>query len=278
MNYCVDFCKDFKYINDVDEITITFNRKDTTLVDFLLEHQTQRINIWIKDAEDFLENKDLEKFKAIQEKYPDLIFYFKLPDPDRSNQRDSIKKLHKLIEEETSFPYFFDTFVNNWDTLYGYLHKGVSDMYITESLGFELNKVAKVLHDAGIRIRTFPNVCQTACKEIPSLKTFFIRPEDVIYYEDYVDTLEFFGYKNSIETVYKVYAIDKKWFGQLKELILGFNEDFDSRYIIPRFAEKRIRCGKECLKGGYCRICERVKDLSKVLEKNSLLIKTLEDN
>ena len=44
------------------------------------------------------------------------------------------------------------------------------------------------------------------------------------------------------------------------------------RIIIPRFAEKRIRCGKKCLKGGACDICSKIEQLSKVLEENELLV------
>ena len=65
MKYCIDFQKGFRYINDVDEITIIYRRKDTSLIDFLLEHQKQRINIYIKDEEDFLEYNCIKIFDAM---------------------------------------------------------------------------------------------------------------------------------------------------------------------------------------------------------------------
>ena len=68
------------------------------------------------------------------------------------------------------------------------------------------------------------------------------------------------------------------WFGDLKEIIIGFDISLDSRFVVPRFAEKRIRCGRECLKGGNCQICFRIDELSKSLEKAGLMIKIDKDN
>ena len=70
----------------------------------------------------------------------------------------------------------------------------------------------------------------------------------------------------------KIYK-DKKWFGKLKEIIPNFDSELDSRFIIPHFAKQRIKCGKKCLKGGKCKICERIEQLSKTLEKSNLLVK-----
>ena len=53
---------------------------------------------------------------------------------------------------------------------------------------------------------------------------------------------------------------------------------FDSRYIIPRFAETRIKCGKKCLKGGKCQICERIMQLANSLKKANLIVAYNENN
>ena len=171
MKYCIDFQKGFKYINDVDEITIIYRRKDTSLIDFLLEHQKQRINIYIKDEEDFLEYNCIKIF-------------------------DAIEKEHR---------YFFEDFVHDWDTLWGYINLKPSSIYIAEELGFEIKAVAELLHSFGIEVRCFPNVAQSSWTKTSGLKKFFIRPEDTVWYEPYVDIYEFFGKPDSLETYYKIY-------------------------------------------------------------------------
>jgi hypothetical protein len=86
--------------------------------------------------------------------------------------------------------------------------------------------------------------------------------------------MEFFGKEDSIETYYKIYAIDKKWMGKLSEVILSFDNDtLDSRFILPQFAEYRIKCGKRCQKCKSCRICEAIEHLAATLEDKNIMIK-----
>ena len=161
---------------------------------------------------------------------------------------------------------------NTKDELLGYIQLGVSDVYIGDNLGFELDKVAEIAHQNNVQIRVFPNVAQSSWKETPGLKKFFIRPEDVTFYSDYVDVFEFWGTNlKKQEIFYKIYS-KQEWFGSLNEIIYELNEELDSRYIIPRFAEKRIRCKKECLKGGKCQICDRIKELSHTLEEAHIIV------
>ena len=53
----------------------------------------------------------------------------------------------------------------------GYISLGVSDIYIGEDLGFELDKVSKIAKEHNIQIRTFPNIVQTQWKYASSLKS-----------------------------------------------------------------------------------------------------------
>lgn len=154
------------------------------------------------------------------------------------------------------------------------LGKHVTDIYIINELGFSLDKLAIAAHKLGVKLRVYPNVAQTsAFNEMPALKKFFIRPEDIDLYSDYIDTCEFYNSDKKLETYYKIYKEDKKWFGKLNEIIIDFNSEIDNKYIIPRFAEKRIRCNKSCIKGGYCHRCDRIEELSHTLEQSKLIIK-----
>jgi hypothetical protein len=135
-----------------------------------------------------------------------------------------------------------------------------------------------MLHSFNIEVRCFPNVAQSHWSDTSALKKFFIRPEDTIWYEKYVDVYEFFGKPETIATYYKIYAIDKKWFGKLNEVILSFDGELDSRFLLPSFAERRIGCGKRCLKGRGCRICEATEQLSAQLEKDGLMFTDFEKN
>ena len=50
------------------------------------------------------------------------------------------------------------------------------------------------------------------------------------------------------------------------------------KFTPPNFAEKRIRCGQKCLKGGLCNLCGRGEELSIVLDKANQDLQTPIDN
>lgn len=259
MKYCLRYNKDTyksKYINEADEWNIQYNPKDKTLLQFLEENQNKRINLCV----DY--NIDFRFLKELCNKFSNLYIRF---------DRYSDIYIENIVEQD--FPFFFEERVNNWDTFLGLIECGVTDIYVVEDLCFELDKVAEIAHQENIKLRTYPNVAQSAWIESEDLKKFFIRPEDIDIYSDYIDIIEFFGEDKKQDIYYKIYKYDKKWFGLLKELIIGFNSDLDSKYIIPRFPDKRISCRKSCLKGGNCRRCDRIKQLSHTLEQSELIVR-----
>jgi hypothetical protein len=96
-------------------------------------------------------------------------------------------------------------------------------VFIGEELCFDLTRVKKAAKEKGILLRTYCNVAQNGWYKAPSLKSFFIRPEDVDIFQSYFDTLEFYDPNNTINTLYRIYSIEKRWFGALSEIIVGYN-------------------------------------------------------
>lgn len=255
MKYCFAYKKVRGIAEKADELLVEYKRKDATIPDFIELYKDKRIILEVKDA---ATENDLQIFKALCEKYSNVVIQLYTP----------INEVKKY-----DFPFYFSTYINTWDILLYYLSLGVTDVYIVEELGFELDKVSKVVHNANAQVRVFPNVAQSQWKEMPGIKKFFIRPEDVEYYEPYVDVFEFYGKDDFLATLYKVYNNDRKWFGPLNEIIIDLNSDLDGKYTIPRFGERRATCGRKCLKGEPCAICDRVKELSHTLEQAELIVK-----
>lgn len=148
-----------------------------------------------------------------------------------------------------------------------------TDMYICEELGFSLDKVSKILHDNNIKVRVFPNICQSSFLETPSIKTFFIRPEDLSIYATFVDVFELITDKDRWKIILKVYK-QEQWLGQIKEIIPSFKGDLDNRYILNGFGVIRAKCGKRCMyKPESCSICDRFIDFSETFKKNKIVIR-----
>lgn len=262
MNFCINynqFTEHAKYINDADEWTIVFNEKDDTLLEFLDMHLNKRINLVISDI------KYLSFCKELTKKYQNVYIKF------------SQIPIELLEQENLDFKFFIDILVSSLDTIQQLIQLKVTDIYIVEELGFDLKNISAYIHEQGISVRVFPNVAQSQWKNLPALKKFFIRPEDLDSYNNLIDTIEFWDADKQIDVYFEVYKIKKRWFGPLNEIIKSFNSDIDNKFIIPKFAEMRIRCNKICLKGGKCSRCEQIENLANTL-KNSNLIVTPVDN
>lgn len=267
MKYCINYSNKSHIIDKVDEILIRYDKNKILelFTQFIPAHLNQRVIVQLIEENniDTIVN-NLKKIISIYNENKDIKFDIQLP---FYNQ--------KFMEElkDTNLKYFFKAAANSWDKFTGLISQNVSDIYITDELAFELDKVAEIAHKNNIKVRIYPNVAQSRWDKLSDILKFFIRPEDIEMYEPYVDVCEFYGDKaQQIDTYYKIYQEDKKWFGDLQEIIIGLDSKIDSRYIIPRFAEKRIKCGKDCLKGGKCEMCKRILDLSEQLENAHLIV------
>jgi len=126
----------------------------------------------------------------------------------------------------TSVPFYFSIPAYTWDQFLTYISIGVSDIFISGDLAFELDKISPIAKEKNIRIRCYANIVQVdnnLNKYNDGFKQFFIRPEDIDIYGEYVDVIEFY---NSIErqnTLYEIYFKDKEWNGKLREIIQGMD-------------------------------------------------------
>ena len=277
MKYCVSFIrKNGNFLQKVDEIIIKYYSNDIiALKDFLNNHLEQRIIISIEDNLTFIKNKELDIFKELKDKYNYSNFAL------RFNIEENL--LYTINDEmrKSGIPYFYNTLATDLDTFTGLINSGASDVYVGGNLGFEIKDISRIAHQRGIKIRVYPNKCQTNWIGTPDIKTFFIRPEDVPSYEPYIDVMEIWAEtlaeKQNIDIYYKIYAMDKEWYGDLKEFLIGWNSNLDNRFIIPQFAEARLNCKKRCLKGHPCHVCERIIDISKKLKEGKVIVRYNKD-
>lgn len=209
-----------------------------------------------------LRGQEYKSIKSLVKKYPEKIkirFAYYL-------NNEKIKNILDFFKED-KIPFFFVNIPLDYDTIDGFLSLGVTDIYIGNQLGFDIQNVAKKVHAAGASVRIYPNICQSSYSYGDKLTQFYVRPEDISAYENWVDVCELISFNNSDGTLYKIYAKEKKWWGPLKEIILGLDSDIDNRYIGPEFAWFRTSCRKRCLTDGSCKMCKRIEELSHVAEK-----------
>lgn len=264
MTFAVPFRYDFKYFDDKNiQININYKHSVKELTDFIASHKNFRINFIISEE---LTKDDYELIQILSSQYKNIVV--------------CLPTYHTGIEElfnNYNIPHYYNEFVKDWDRFHGFLTLNITDIFISENLCFDLRNCSIQAKKANKRLRSYCNVCESSWEEGSSLKTFFIRPEDIELYSKYIDTFEFFPFNKRLDatrlnTLYKIYAKDQKWFGKLNEIIDGYEGDEDSRFIISKFAEARINCKKRCYSNNSCSICDRTIELGKVLKDKGIMV------
>lgn len=258
--FCLNYYPNHSYLKDVEELKITYRATDRTLEDFLQLYQDNKTIII--DVTNSFEETDAQLLQGLNIKYQNIKLVIDIND---SNSIELVKA-YKL-------PFFFVNFASTIDEVYEFMSFHPTDIYICSGLGFQLNKISKLLHDNDIRVRVFPNICQSSFSTIPSLKTFFIRPEDIPIYAKYVDVFELISDADRQGIIYKIYK-QQKWFGDISEIIPSFKGNLDSRFLLNTFGESRVKCGRRCLiDPKSCDICDTLAGLAKALEKVGIVVK-----
>ena len=267
MNFAIPFFRKFKYLNEDNlQLNINYKPQIKKLKTFIEEYgNNHRINLIINN-ENFNISQDLDLIYNLRMAYPDVKIIICLPYFTEELENQTKKR---------NLPHYYNEYISSWDRYVAFLSLAVSDIFITEELAFEIKDVSALAKKYNKSLRVFCNVCQSSWEKTLSLKTFFIRPEDIDLYANYIDTFEFYIKENdyhSINILYEVYSKDKKWFGLLNEIIFGYNGDEDDRFIFPNFGNARLNCGKRCLKQKSCKICDRILQLNPILKEKNIFI------
>lgn len=270
--FCLKWYNNNPYIGDCGEVIIKWHRSNN-LLNFIKDRPEQRIIIDIEDAKEFIWAGGPQYFDLLAHDYEVTNWALRLPSmfSEKTFSKDNVDKY--FIQKH--IPFFFNDYISSYDVLAGMINYGVSDVYVANELGFDLKKIHEVTKNKNVKLRVIPNIAQSLWWDNPSITDFWIRPEDAIpVYEEYVDVFELAsledGYKDS--AIYKAYAIDQKWYGNLSEIIQGLTTEVDSKFLHPRWAETRVGCHKRCLNGGACRMCYTLTELGDTLKKAGVTV------
>lgn len=166
---------------------------------------------------------------------------------------------------EHNIPFFVLEKVNNWEKLNSFINQGVSEIYLTDELGFDIKAAANLAHANNVKVRVFPNVYQSSSLFGAEITGFFIRPEDMFLYDEYVDTYEFWGPLQKQDVLLKIYK-SHKWLGPLGHIIFDSDLAVSSDRLLPYFGHTRLDCRKRCLQG-RCDVCNAMLKFGLALEE-----------
>ena len=242
MKYCLSGRQPDSVLKKVDEIKIEL-RDFRVLLDYIEKYPNKTLILEFENniPEDF----NWDEIQAYSEKM-NGNFYCALSD---------LSLVSECIQRNIKFYYKY--MINSYFELKGLKDLGVSYVLIGAPLIFDLKNVASY----GIPIRAIPNLAyEPYIKHKNGIKGGWIRPEDVDAYGEHIAVLEFYAPKalSKESAIFKVYAEQKHWPGNLNLLIDFLEFDFDNRllYDTENFATRRMECKQKCMSGKHCHYCE----------------------
>ena len=261
MRYAITYTDDFRHYDVIDEVIFNY-QQFTNLVDFITsklkyEHQTAIVSL-LSASQNI--DEMLPVLNKLKQEHPNmkvLINFFE--------HRNWISAL-----QENGIEFIFSDFAKTPSILAAMIKLGASEVYLAEDMCFDLRKMQK-FRTNGIKFRIWPDIAQTPAgtgSVLNPLSQFFVRPEDVEFYESLVDTMEFMRQGNGVNVIYEIYE-QEQWLGNLEDIILDLNIDVDNTTIAPFFGQQRVHCGRRCL-WSACDVCDRTQELAESLEKSKI--------
>lgn len=247
MNYCLSAQVGPEYMAKAQEIRVKYKYLDT-LLDIYEINPKASIILTITSKED----KSKIRWEEI-EKYNKMWQNKVIIETDSFDIMEACKALN--------LKFFYAIPINTFYELKALVDYGCCDVKIDAPLTHMLDKIEKY----DVTIRMCPNVAYYA--HIPrhnGVIGSWIRPEDVEFYEQYIDIFEFEDCDAKKErALYRIYAEQKSWYGSLNDLITNLNYPGDNRLVHEDFAFLRGFCGQRCISGGNCAICYRILDFAR---------------
>lgn len=266
MKYSLSYYKYSRHLDTIDELIIPYTKLSLEIINWIAKRPlNQRVVLDLTKGFSHQNDDGLdyaEIFAAAAEIHPKLAI------------RVLVNQLDVNKFKEKNLDYFYLKYTSTMDEVNSMLKSGVSDIYITNNLGFNIVAISEWIksNNPKINIRMLPNVAQAndTMDNLPQLTKFFIRPEDIPLYEGYVDYMEFFGEPGRLNYCYDIYK-NGHWHGLLKDIIIGCeNLDCNSENLTNVFGQKRLFCQKKCSYSNRCKTCFIIEKLSKKIADRGL--------
>lgn len=243
MKYCLNMRLSSKYLEKADEIKIN-SRDCGSIPEVIDKYPDKDIILQIKDN-DKIDWKELYRYNILSKNHLILCL--------SNTELFSVAK-------ESGIRYYCGYPVENFYELRALEDAGVCYIRVGMGLFFNMN----YLKDIKTELRAVPNVAYIdGLKREDGVCGQWIRPEDLALYEPYITAVEFEGcLPEKEEALYRIYAEQHVWPGELGMIIENLNHLCVNRMIDSNVTNVRLSCGQKCQKTGNCKICYRAFELA----------------
>lgn len=230
---------------------------------------------YLKQADEIrILSRDINQIYDLLDTYPEKSFVYNLESLDdrrailedlaKLNQGRITMALYDLNDIEycasNFFQYFYVKPASSLSQVRALKALGVNQVLIDAPLTHMLHEVKKI----GVPIRAIPvfSYLDGIPREDGVCGNWF-RPEDLDAYSIYIDTIEFGAQPIQREqALFRIYAKDKQWPGELGRLVTDLNYLGENRMINPALTQYRMNCQMRCAQG-ECNRCYAILDMAK---------------
>lgn len=251
--------------DDVKEFNILFYKTKNRiedLIEFIQEYENTRINIQFPDGVHLATLKSINKVSN--------NIYCRV----RASDMIMIPEL-----KENNIKFFFDSDISayNYSTLAAYINYGVSDVYITDDLCYDLKNVNKICAENNVQMRLILNhIPSTTFDSGTNPRSPIFMPKDMDILNQYFDVFEFdcgnpYDWAK-FDVLYRTWFENKYWHGQLNEINEDVAQDFNCDSIYPDFTKFKINCQRRCDRRvtNHCTKCESFIEIGKTLQQKNV--------
>ena len=264
MNFAVKYNPKFRHFDTVDEVVVTPVEVSKEFLDLVPASAKILLNLHGYINEDIEEI--LNTYNELKEKYDKIIMQINL---STASAKDFMN-----IFKEKEIPYMFLNYCKTIDQVYAMSMLKAKEVYIVEELGFHLNELQYFRDTFNVKLRIFPDIAQSADFThdiVPVITKFWVRPEDLIFYQPYIDTVELYREDDRLSVIYEFYK-QRMYKDKLNILILDApGLDINGNTLDPRFGNMRIGCGKRC-QTRRCNLCYQMYDLANKFKSADIVI------
>lgn len=260
MKFAIPFKLNYALNDKADEFNISFDEKKNDfnkLIDFIQEYPDKRINVQYRNAVDHSTAIALTKIAE--------NVYFRLKGVD-------IQQIGRLKEGSCRFFFDSDYSASSFSDLQSFADMmGVTDVFISDDLCYDLPHVKRYCESKGISVRLVLNYVPISIGHVnPTLPIWM--PQDYDTLDKYIDVAEFscgkgdsYDFKK-LDVLYKVWFEKKDWAGNIQEINENMPFAYYPRTIMPGLTESKIKCGLACVReGSKCTKCHQALELSHTL-------------
>ena len=236
-----------EYLNKADEIKVQW-RDRNIIPDLFEKYPNATVNLcrYFQDSEKEIDWQQLDNFNILGQGRFIL----------------GLTLTNEMIEAESrGYNFYYLAAVRTFQELNELRDFGVCRIRLGAPLFFQMDIVRKVYSGPIYAIANMASN-DSIFEHSNGVTGLWIRPEDVSIYEPYIDLIEFIGDQKQEQALYRIYAEQHTWPGELSMVVQDLNYSCTNRMIPPSLAETRLNCGQRCQEGGACRICYRMFDLA----------------